>query len=370
MKRWLAVAAASMVVLLGLGFLFRDALGFLAMRFALSPKHDFSEQAPPTAPDDSQDTAWGALPHLDDPTDTRPTNAHGAPLAEQVDLLFLQPTTYLSPESWNQPLDDDITNERTDGLVLRGQASAFNDCCRVHAPRYRQATFFSFMDESSNGQRALDLAFADVEAAFDSFLERIGGRPFMLAGHSQGSLHLERLLRERVSGTPLRDRLVAAYPMGYWFDAAELEAALPDIPVCSEASQTTCLVTWNSVRPRVQHFQDPSGQVCVNPLTWRTDGARAPHSANAGSLSLADEMVLEEGVADAQCIGGALLVQDIRSKMYEGMPPLLGRDNWHILDVHLFYDSVRANARQRAEAFLAQAAAEGVATADPGAATP
>ena len=35
----------------------------------------------------------------------------------------------------------------------------------------------------------------------------VAQQPFILAGHSQGSLHGARLLRERVAGTPLSDRL-------------------------------------------------------------------------------------------------------------------------------------------------------------------
>lgn len=353
MKRWLAVASLLVVAVLVAGFLFRDALGFFALRLAISPKQDFAEMPSPEAPDYARDDAWGALPSLDDPTDATPPGLESGQDETAVDVFFLQPTTYLSPASWNQPLDHEETNDLTDRLVLRGQASAFNGCCRVFAPRYRQATFFSFMDDEGNGEEALELAYSDVERAFDSFLERIGDRPFILAGHSQGSLHTERLLRERVSGTPLTDRLVAAYPMGYWFDEDELSTTLPDVPVCSSPEQTGCLVTWNSVGPRVRHFEDPTGNVCVNPLSWATDGERVAHDENGGSLNLSDDaMELEAGVADAQCLGGALIVQEIRSDAYSDMPPIMGRDNFHILDVHLFYRSVHENARARAAAYL------------------
>ncbi|MEM1249898.1 MAG: DUF3089 domain-containing protein [Acidobacteriota bacterium] len=370
MKRWLAIASLLVVAVLLAGFLFRDAIGFFALRLAISPKQDFNEMPTPAAPDYADDGAWGALPALDDPTDPTPPGLESGEDTAEVDVFFLQPTTYLSPASWNQPLDDADTNDLTDSLVLRGQASAFNGCCRIFAPRYRQATFFSFLDESGNGDQALDLAFSDVEAAFDSFLERIGDRPFILAGHSQGSLHTERLLRERVSGTPLLKRLVAAYPMGYWFNEEELSRELPDVPVCGTANQTGCLVTWNSVGPRVRHFEDPAGNVCVNPLSWSTDGARVAHESNAGSLNFSgDGMQLEGAVADAQCVDGALIVQEIRSDAYAEMPPIMGRDNFHILDVHLFYRSVHENARRRTSAYLAARAEATSAIEAPEAAT-
>ena len=63
---------------------------------------------------------------------------------------------------------------------------------------------------------AIRFAYRDVEAAFDYFLEQIGpDQPFIIAGHSQGSLHLQTLLFERINGTPTADRIVAAYLIGW-----------------------------------------------------------------------------------------------------------------------------------------------------------
>ena len=71
------------------------------------------------------------------------------------------------------------------------------------APRYRQATFGAFLTSAADAERALALAYGDVSAAFDSFLAQVGpSRPIILAGHSQGALHLTRLLRERVARDP------------------------------------------------------------------------------------------------------------------------------------------------------------------------
>ena len=75
----------------------------------------------------------------------------------------------------------------------------------------------------------------------------------------------------------------------------------------------------------------------MNPLTWRTDGAAAEASMNLGGVAypgtfegtLADvkgvpqdfidaKPVLEPGVADAQCVEGMLLVQEIHSQQLRG----------------------------------------------------
>ena len=60
--------------------------------------------------------------------------------------------------------------------------------------------------KSEDAQKALDLAYGDVAAAFDQFVKEAGDRPIILAGHSQGALHLERLLREKIAGKPIAKR--------------------------------------------------------------------------------------------------------------------------------------------------------------------
>jgi predicted alpha/beta-fold hydrolase len=92
----------------------------------------------------------------------------------------------------------------------------FNQSCRIFSPIYRQATIYAFLLSRSSGRAALDFAFRDVKRAFANFLHRIGGtRPFVLAGHSQGSHHLLRLLVETVDADPaLAQRLVCAYLVG------------------------------------------------------------------------------------------------------------------------------------------------------------
>ena len=53
--------------------------------------------------------------------------------------------------------------------------------------------------------------FTFVRNPFDRFVSSIPqDRPIILAGHSQGALHLTRLLREKVAGAPLTGRIVAA----------------------------------------------------------------------------------------------------------------------------------------------------------------
>jgi hypothetical protein len=354
-KKALIVIAIGLAVVAALAWVFRDAIQFLAMRTMLKPSASFAETTPPPAPDYADAAWWAALPDRKDNADVTPNGVADEQANAAADVFFIHPTTHYSAASWNQALDDTAANTITDDGVLRGQASAFNGCCRIYAPRYRQATLYSFFEMEGDGEDAIDLAYGDVEQAFDYWLEHYNaGRPFVVAAHSQGSLHLDRLLRERIHGTPLAARMIAAYPVGYFLDGTN------GVPVCAAATETGCQVTWNSLAPDAPSFRDSAEDLCVNPLTWRTDGARADFAANLGSVTwgfggqeLAEPGRLETGVADAQCDGGRLVVTEVRSERYPAL--MFGEGNYHVYDYGLYYMNVRANAQARVRAFLANA---------------
>jgi hypothetical protein len=371
MKKILIGVGVLAIAALVAAYVNRDSIGMMIAFKRLEPVHSFAESPQLTAPDYSVGTSWAALPDRQDDADVLPGgDVQDVQASAQVDVFFVHPTTYFGTASWNQPLDDTSTNQLTDAFVLRSQASVFNSCCRIYAPRYRQATIYSFMDKSGSGTSALDLAYEDVQRAFDYFIEHYNqGRPFILAAHSQGSLHLRKLLEKRITGRPLRERLVAAYPIGFGIARDELAKAVPDVPVCESAEQIGCAVTWNAVGPKARKWADTSKSICVNPLTWGTDGSSADASLNIGGVSyagtfegtLADvkgvpqdfvdaKPILETGVADAQCVDGLLLVKEIHSEYYASRP--MGRDNYHIYDYNLFHMNLRKNIEGRVAKYL------------------
>ncbi|NJN51129.1 MAG: DUF3089 domain-containing protein [Gammaproteobacteria bacterium] len=179
MKKFLIVLAIVIVVLAALAYFNRSSLGFLAMMVMLEPDHAFVDAPAPTAPDYALPKHWAALPTREDLADTLPAaDVVDIQTTSPVDVFFVHPTTYYSSATWNQPLDDVTANAITDGAVMRGQASAFNSAGAIYAPRYRQATLYSFMDDSGNGEAALALAYSDVLAAFDYYVEHFNnGRP-------------------------------------------------------------------------------------------------------------------------------------------------------------------------------------------------
>lgn len=360
-------ALAILVALVAVGgYAYRDTIAVMLAFQKMKPAHSFTQEQATAVPDYALPVNWAALPDRVDNADVVPdASVQDQQATAGVDVFFVHPTTYYKPDHWNQPLADGPTNDFTDQFVLKNQASVFNSCCRVYAPRYRQATVYSFLDRGTDGQAALAFAYEDVERAFDYFIEHFNaGRPFIIAGHSQGSTHIRTLLERRITGTPLVARLVAVYPIGFAFDQQQYEKAVPDVPVCSAPEQTGCLVTWNSVGPEVRNFADPSRNICVNPLSWKTDGQRADFALNIGAITYqrhfgpesagpqaaSFEPKLEPGAADAQCSNGNLVISEIRSDRFGSRP--MGRDNYHIYDLSLFHMNVRRNAQERARQFL------------------
>jgi hypothetical protein len=360
-------------------FVFRDAatgLAFgLAMRW-LAPSHgfDLAKKAPPL--DYADPASWAARPETRDLADATPASleidvAAGAP-ARAVDVFFVHPTTYLKGEDWNDPLASGTSTEENTRWTLANQASVYNGCCNVYAPRYRQASIMFVAAERELGEQAMGLAYADVERAFDHFVAHLSqGRPFILAGHSQGTIHLRRLLRERISGAPLAERMVAAYLIGGGVLVDEL-AALPDVRACASATDLRCVVHWETYGPHPRRMSREAGAtLCTNPLSWTTDETPAPASESLGAVAPTGAFSLRlrgpdvaqgiefnpmqaplPGYTSARCQDGILVVDDQAGTPFGARGALPG-DNYHGLDYALFYMDIRRNAIARVEAFLA-----------------
>lgn len=352
MKKLLGAIFGVIFLLALAGYIYRAELGVALMLMAVKPEQSYAEDTRHAPPDYRRAQAWAALPERPDNADVTPQDQDGDQQAvAAADVFFIHPTTYYKPDHWNQPLDDAQTNLFTDEQVLKNQASVFNTCCGIFAPRYRQATLFSFMDDGDDGPAALALAYADIRAAFDYYLTHYNqGRPFIIAGHSQGSKHADTLLRELVQD-PVMQRMVAAYPVGFAIQADY------GLPVCNTPEQTGCMVTWNAVAPDAPSLSDTSRDVCVNPISWRTDGARADFSNNLGAVSFSPGRgsiagAVEPGVADAQCVDGRLHVTEVRSDNYSSR--MFGPGNYHVYDYSFFHMDIRANANRRVQAFVSR----------------
>ena len=122
---------------------------------------------PPAAPDYTSPSAWAAYPgtasHTDDvPPGLEATHTTGAP------LFFVHPTTYLVPITANAEFaPGGAVQAGVDAAVMRFQASVFNGCYVIFAPRYRQASLHAITSNTPQGYAADELAYGDVQRAFE-----------------------------------------------------------------------------------------------------------------------------------------------------------------------------------------------------------
>ena len=289
------------------------------------------------------------------------------PDAPHFAVFFVHPTSYLERTHWNAPLDDAQSTSRA-RTFLRGLASAFS-AGDVWAPRYRQATFGAFLTDAPEASRAIDAAYRDVDQAFDYFLAQVGeDTPIVLAGHSQGARHVLELLRERIAGTPLQDRIAMVYAVG-WPVSIEHDIPALGLPACERPDQGGCVMSWSSFAEPAEPedwlalyrqsrgfdevVRGNSPILCVNPITGVAGGSAAA-AANLGTL------LPDEDLKSAELVPGAVPARcDERGLLLIGDPPELGPyvlpgNNYHVYDIPLFWRNVQEDVVRRVEAWTAR----------------
>jgi hypothetical protein len=365
---------AGMVILVLAGAFVYQVYGDDLMEVAFVPDTEFTAQDVLENNVYADTSMWLARPELveGNPALWLPQGYEDSepPLPEsgKVAVFFVHPTSFLKKDHWNAPLDDQESQDRA-RIFLRGQASAFNAVGQVWAPRYRQATLGAFLTEKPEGQRALDAAYQDVLAAFDYFVGEIpSDQPIILAGHSQGSLHLTNLLKDRVAGTPLANRIVAAYVVG-WPVSVDSDISEMGLDICETPEQTRCIMAWQSFAEPADYGRiikvydmtigfngEPRKDtklLCSNPVNGDVNSS-SPASANLGTLVPNDDLSeasVTVGSVPAKC--------DPRGFLLIGDPPEIGPyalpgNNYHVYDYSLFWANVRADARRRVTAFPAR----------------
>lgn len=353
---------------------------------ALVPSSEFVEQEPLASNAYENPDMWFSRPGMgapNDPARWQPVEADSpgprpAPVDEVVEpvveaadegqtfaVFFVHPTSFYDNRTWNASLDD-AGSQSTARLLVRGLASAFNRASEIWVPRYRQATFGAFVSNSPEAGQSINAAYRDVAQAFAFFVESVDEDvPIVLAGHSQGSYHILRLLREEVLGTPLEQRLAMVYPIGW---PISVDHDLPELglPACATPQQGGCIMSWASfaepadpgiMLTRYANSPGLSGNprgdspiLCVNPLTGTLNGS-APASRNLGTLVPNEDLSSGElvpGAVPARCNeDGLLLIGD---------PPEMGNfvlpfNNYHVYDIPLFWRNLQQDVERRVSAW-------------------
>jgi hypothetical protein len=301
-------------------------------------------------PDYSDLYYWASHPAKKDPADSVPGPLQNEKRDTIADVFFVHPTTYTGEltDGLNAEIHNAALNAKTDYSPILYQASAFNQHGRIFAPRYRQAHLSCFsIKDSAKTKAAFNMAYEDIRNAFLHYLKYENhGRPFIIASHSQGTIHAGRLLKEKIENTKLQQQLVAAYLIGIGVPDNYFQS----LPPCKNDSATGCVVSWRTYRngylPRFIQ-KESFKAIVVNPLTWTTHSELAPAEKNRGAI-LYDFNKIQPHTNDAKVVGNVLWAHRPRfpwSFLYRTR-------NYHIGDINLFYLNIRQNAEARLNAYF------------------
>ena len=307
--------------------------------------YDFDKSPEIEKPNYSDKDSWAVLPgNIPDEISIFNINEN----KKEADVFYIYPTLIDSKNQrewnsdiWNEDIRNDVINR-----PVKYQASAWLDAGNLYVPYYRQAHIRVFNDKFRvDGDKALNLAYNDIKEAFTYYLENFNNdKPFIIASHSQGTVHAKRLIAEFIDGKELQKKLIAAYLVGI----KVFEDEFKNIKPMNSANETGGFVTWNTFKfnkyPRKDNYENWfKGGVTSNPITW-DDSKETKKDLHKGLLyrdlkifSQNIDIKLIDGIvwSTVPNVPGKILLQTIRS--------------YHFADINLFWVDIKENAKLRVD---------------------
>ena len=319
-----------------------------------------SEDAMTGAPDYSRKECWYKVPEI----------------TKDVDTFYIYATEYIVTSlEENAPDYATLDNpEMLEGVTAEYivHATAFEDSTNVFMPYYRQAGL-RFAGEIYKRDGNIDasisgMPYNDITAALDYYFDNYnGGRPFIIAGHSQGSYIGKLVLKKYFKDHPeYYDRMVAAYLIGSSITKNDLKA-YPYMKFANDESDTGVIVSWHTEGKRNVEENAPNVALlpdgfCINPLNWKLDDTYAPASMNLGSLIAnpeTGEPEIADIGADAQVVPerGVLVTnakgEEMPEEKREIASEFFGPEGHHGEDYSFFYNNIKDNVAKRISSYLA-----------------
>lgn len=236
--------------------------------------------------------------------------------------------------------DPSRADHRADmGIEMDGVAEYMADGNDFYSPFYRHITLDSWatLNEDTINRRYHDVAFKDIKQAFDLYLREYNvGRPFILAGFSQGGKSVVELLKTLDRQT--RSRMVAAYVMGYKVTPDDV-ATHPYICAAADSTDTGVVICYNSVSD-VKYTKPvvaAPNVMSINPVNWKTDASPA---------------VLDDTITvTLDPMAKVLIVEGYDGSSLPNILDILNTGDYHGAEPWLYSECLRRNFRQRINAF-------------------
>lgn len=280
--------------------------------------------------------------------------------SKPADLFIVCPTVDLGADgNKNMSLTDNEAKKNFYG-ALNMERGIYEQHCRMYAPYYRQAVLADYDLPANEAEPYFNLAYKDVRAAFLYYMQHENnGRPFVLAGFSQGSEMCLRLLKEFGNENFVKNNMVACYAIGWRFTPQEA-AEYPYIQPAKRADDLGKVIIFNSEAPEVtSSLMVPHGEksFCINPLNWRTDGTMADKALNSGACftDYSGSIKREVPQLTGCCIDterGVLKVTDIDKKQYPPVLSIFTDGIYHLYDYQFFYRNLQQNVGLRINTFV------------------
>lgn len=281
---------------------------------------------------------------------------------KKVDVIYFYPTAYFSPDITQcaiSDIDDEGMVSKAMGFV-NSNCLVFDESCNIYAPLYRQSdvSYASSLDDSKFSSFMNFTSSQDPTDAIDYYFKNLNhGKPFMLAGHSQGSATLMKLLENYFSEhTEYLERMIAAYSIGFSV-TNDFLISHPYLKFSEGAFDTGVIVSWNTEGPGnkdANNFVVEKGAISINPLNWKRDDTYAPISENLGSYINGEAI---NGVADAQLDleRGVVVVTAEEAKKYVMAPQfqsIFGPESYHNQDYGFFQENLKKNVKDRIKSYF------------------
>lgn len=280
----------------------------------------------------------------------------------KIDCFYVYPTVSTDPG-----VNSDLLPGADEQRAATQQFARFGAVCRLFAPVYRQVTATALDTGKFGDTAAHELAYSDVLAAWNAYLQNENhGRGVILVGHSQGSMHLVRLIKEQIDpNAAVRARLVSAFLLGTGVHVpagADVGGDFQYIAACRKPDQTGCVVTYASFSaaspPPANTIFGRGGVLCVNPAALSGGPADLHPYFTSNSVVSASGVttpyVTFTGQVRAECVNenGASYLKITAGPSLQFPPFLLGAE-WglHLVDANLTMGDMVALAAKQAAAY-------------------
>lgn len=213
----------------------------------------------------------------------------------------------------------------------------FGDSLNFFSPYYKQFTFSALNLPDKKYAKIRKKASKDAVSAFRYYMRHMNnGRPFFLAGFSQGGMHLIDVVKQMKPKE--YERMVAAYSMGYRLSAEDLKH--PQVKAAKSADDLGTIVSFNSVTTPEDAWDVVSkdAATCMNPVNFRTDEEKASFVFDGDTLSV-----------HVDTKHNLLIVESKNMEAYR-FPPLetfCKPGNLHHWDLMFYGNFLRNNAHKR-----------------------